>query len=58
MRILFGIAIAAVVAFTAWSIEPTVGKTPTSSGSVDVLGMMSHTHNLPQMHIDDYSLVF
>jgi hypothetical protein len=58
MRILFGIAIAAVVAFTAWSIEPTVGKTPTSSVSVDPLGMMSHTHNLPQTHFDDYSLVF
>ena len=28
MRILFGIAIVAVVAFTAWSVEPTVGKTP------------------------------
>ena len=28
MRILFGIAIVAVVVFTAWSVEPTVGKTP------------------------------
>lgn len=58
MRILFGIAIAAVVAFTAWSIEPTVGKTPTTTGSVDPLGMMGHAHNLPQTHFDDYSLVF
>ena len=36
MRILFGIAIVAVVAFTAWS-EPTVGKTPTVS--LDPQGM-------------------
>ena len=28
MRILFGIAIVAVALFTAWSVEPTVGKTP------------------------------
>jgi hypothetical protein len=42
MRILFGIAIAAVVAFTAWSVEPTVGKTP-STVSLDPHGMMVHT---------------
>ena len=30
MRILFGIAIVALVAFTAWSVEPTVGKTPST----------------------------
>ena len=58
MRFLLGIAIVAVVVFTAWSIEPTVGKTPTTSVSMDTLGMMSHTHNLPQTHFDDYSLVF
>ncbi|HEY6382693.1 MAG TPA: hypothetical protein VIY07_12925 [Pseudolabrys sp.] len=57
MRILFGIAIAAVVAFTAWSVEPTVGKTP-SAVSLDPYGMMVHTTNLPQAHYDDYSTIY
>ncbi|MGB7659518.1 MAG: hypothetical protein WBL96_14445 [Pseudolabrys sp.] len=57
MRILFGIAIVALVAFTAWSVEPTVGKTP-STDSIDPLGMMVNTTNLPQVHYDDYSTVF
>jgi hypothetical protein len=45
------------VAFTAWSIEPTVGKTP-STVSLDLLGMTVNTTNLPQAHYDDYSTVF
>ncbi|HEX3340021.1 MAG TPA: hypothetical protein VHT68_12720 [Pseudolabrys sp.] len=57
MRILFGIAIVAVVAFTAWSVEPTVGKTP-STVSLDPLGMMLNTNSLPQAHYDDFSTVF
>jgi hypothetical protein len=57
MRILFGIAIVAFVALTAWSVEPTVGKTP-STGSLDPLGMMVNTTNLPQAHYDDYSTIF
>ena len=57
MRILFGIAIVALVAFTAWSVEPTVGKTP-STNSIDPLGMMVNTTNLPQVHYDDYSTIF
>jgi hypothetical protein len=57
MRILFGIAIVAVVAFTAWSVEPTVGKTP-STVSLDPLGMMVNTTGLPQAHYDDFSTVF
>lgn len=57
MRILFGLAIVAVVAFTAWSVEPTIGKTPTTV-SLDPLGMMVNTTNLPQAHYDDYSTVF
>ena len=57
MRILFGIAIVALVAFTAWSVEPTVGKTP-STDSIDPLGMMVNTTNLPQAHYDDYSTIF
>ena len=57
MRILFGIAIAAVVAFTAWSVEPTVGKTP-STASLDPLGMMLNTGGLPQAHYNDYSTIY
>jgi hypothetical protein len=57
MRILFGIAIVALVAFTAWSVEPTVGKTP-STTSLDPHGMMVNTTNLPQSHYDDYSTIF
>jgi hypothetical protein len=49
MRILFGLATAAVVAFTAWSVETTVGKTP-STDSLDPLGMMVNTAGLPQAH--------
>ena len=57
MRILCGIAIVAVVAFTAWSVEPTVGKT-SSTVSLDPHDMMVNTTNLPQAHYDDYSTVF
>jgi hypothetical protein len=56
MRILFGIAIVAVAVFTAWSVEPTVGKTPTVS--LDPHGMMLSTTSLPQAHYVDYSTVF
>jgi hypothetical protein len=56
MRILFGIAIVAVAVFIAWSGEPTAGKTPTVS--LDPLGMMLNTTNLPQAHYVDYSTVF
>ena len=57
MRILFGIAIVALVAFTAWSVEPTVGKTP-STVSLDPVGMMDTTGNLPQSHYHDYSTIY
>ncbi|MGC1745038.1 MAG: hypothetical protein WA754_21120 [Pseudolabrys sp.] len=57
MRILFGIAIVALVAFTAWSVEPTVGKTP-STVSLDPLGMMDTTGTLPQAHYHDYSTIY
>jgi hypothetical protein len=56
MRILFGIAIAAAVAFTAWSVEPTVGKTP-STVSLDPLRMMVNTGGLPQAHYNDDSTI-
>jgi len=57
MRILFGIAIAVAVAFTAWSVDPTVGKTP-STVSLDPLGMMGTTGNLPPAHYHDYSTIY
>jgi hypothetical protein len=54
MRTLFGIAIIAVaLVIHTWSVEPTVGKTPTVS--VDPLVMMATTTNLPQAHYRDYS---
>jgi hypothetical protein len=44
MRTLFGIAIIAVaLIITTWSVEPTIGKTPTVS--VDPLGLMATTSN-------------
>ncbi|HEX3340776.1 MAG TPA: hypothetical protein VHT68_16580 [Pseudolabrys sp.] len=57
MRTLFGLAIVAVAAFTVWSVEPTVGKTP-SIVSMDPHGMMVRTTNLPQAHYDDYSTIY
>ena len=49
MRTLFGIAIIAVaLVINTWSVEPTVGKTPTVS--VDTLVLMATTTNLPQAH--------
>jgi hypothetical protein len=56
MRILFGLAIAIAAVLIAWSVEPTVGKTPTVS--LDPHGMMVHTINLPQSHYDDYSTIY
>jgi hypothetical protein len=56
MRTLFGIAIIAVaVVITTWS-ETTVGKTPIVS--VDPLGLMATTTNLPQAHYKDYSTIY
>ena len=49
MRTLFGIGLAifaVALVITTWSVEPTVGKTPTVS--VDPLGLMTTTTNLPQ----------
>jgi hypothetical protein len=57
MRTLFGIAIIAVaLVINTWSVEPTVGKTPTVS--VDPLGLMVTTTNLPQAHYKDYSTIY
>lgn len=57
LHTLFGIAIAAAVAFIAWSVEPTVGKTA-STNSLDPLGRMGTTTNLPEVHYKDYSTVY
>ena len=56
MRILLGIAIVTAAVFTAWSVEPTVGKTP--SVSLDPYGMMVHTTNLPQAHYQDFETIY
>jgi hypothetical protein len=57
MRILFGLAIAAVVAFSAWSVEPTVGKTP-STDSLDPFVMMVNTGGLSLAQYTDYSTIY
>jgi hypothetical protein len=58
MRTLFGIAIIAVaLVINTWSVEPTVGKTA-STNSLDPLGMMGTTINLPQIHYKDYSTIY
>jgi hypothetical protein len=51
MRILFGITLAVVLAFTAWSVSPTVGKTR-STVSIDLIGMMATTGALPEEQCD------
>jgi hypothetical protein len=59
MRTLFGIGLtifAVALVITTWSVEPTVGKTPTVS--LDPHGIMLNTTNLPQAHYVDYSTVF
>ena len=57
MRTLFNLAIIAIAVFiTTWSVEPTVGKTPTIS--VDPLGLMVTTTNLPQVHYKDFSTIY
>jgi hypothetical protein len=59
MRTLFGLGLAifaVALVITTWSVEPTVGKTPTVS--VDPLGLMSTTGNLQQAHYKDYSTIY
>jgi len=52
MRILSGIMVAAVLAFTAWSVSPTVGEARTTL-SIHPLNMMATTTNaLPEEHCD------
>ena len=59
MRTLFGLSlsiIAVALVITTWSVEPTVGKTP--NVSVDPLGLMATTSNLPQAHYQDFSTIY
>ena len=59
MRTLFGIGLAifaVALAITTWSVEPTLSKTPTVS--VDPLGLMTTTTNLPQAHYQDFSTIY
>jgi hypothetical protein len=57
MRTLFGLAIIAVaVVIATWSVEPTVGKTPTVS--VDPFALTATTTNLPQAHYQDFETIY
>jgi hypothetical protein len=56
LGILFGIALIALAVITTWSVEPTVGKTPTAS--VDPLGLTATTTNLPQSQYQDFSTIY
>ena len=56
-RTLVGIAFVAVFSLIFWSIGPSVGKTP-ATVSLDPLGMMGTTTNLPQAHYHDYSTIY
>ena len=59
MRTLFGIGLAifaVALVITTWSVEPTVGKTP--SVSVDPFGLITTTTNLPQAHYQDFSTIY
>ena len=57
MRTLFNLAIIAVaLVINVWSVDPTVGKTPTVS--VNPLGLMATTSNLPQAHYQDFSTIY
>jgi len=59
MRTLFGLGLtifAVALVITTWSVEPTVGKTPTVS--VDPLGLTATMTNLPQSHYQDFSTIY
>jgi hypothetical protein len=59
MRTLFGIGLAifaVALVITTWSVQPTVGKTP--SVSVDPFALTGTTTNLPQAHYRDFSTIY
>ena len=53
MRVLLGIAIATALVITAWSIDPTVGKTRRALG-IDPTGMMTTAADLPSEQFDAF----
>jgi hypothetical protein len=55
MRILFGITLAVVLAFTAWSVSPTVGKAR-STVLIDPISMMATTGALPEEQCDQRTI--
>jgi len=58
MRALLGIFIAAVVAITVWWSLPTHATQQYSDVSIDPLGMMLTTTNLPRDPVYDQGTVF
>jgi hypothetical protein len=53
MRVLLGIAIATALVITAWSIDPTVGKTRRAL-RIDPTGMMTTAADLPSEQFDAF----
>ena len=58
MRALLAISIAAVVAVTVWSSLPTHATQEYSEISIDPIGMMATTTNLPRAPLYDQGTVF
>jgi hypothetical protein len=58
MRTLLGTCIAAVVAVTVWWSLPTHANPQYSDVSIDTLGMMITTTNLPRDPVYDQGTVF
>jgi hypothetical protein len=52
MRALCDIAIVAFVVFTVWSTGPTIAKQHGTAASMDPVGMMTTTTNLPAQEFD------
>ena len=56
MRTLFNLAIIAVaLVINVWSVDPTIER---ATVSVDPLGLMATTSNLPQAHYQDFSTIY
>ena len=58
MRALLGISVAAVVAVTVWWSLPGHATQQYSEVSINALGMMVTTTNLPQAHYQDFSTIY
>jgi hypothetical protein len=53
MRVLLGIAIAAALVITVWSIEPTVGKARRTL-PIDPISMMAPAADVPSEQFDAF----